>query len=73
MIRVTKTYVDKYTHDTICAGAILEDATPERQKELLEAGVIEVIKEPDPVCCEGASDPYEDAAKPQQKKTRSKK
>ena len=40
-MKVIKRYVDKYTKEIVEAGTVLKNLTPEREKELLEAGVIE--------------------------------
>lgn len=43
-IKVIKQYVDKYTKKEVRVGATLANISPEREKELLEAGVIEKIE-----------------------------
>lgn len=40
-----KRFVDKYTHEMIEEGTDLKNLTPERQQELIEAGVIAPPKE----------------------------
>ena len=43
-MKVIKRYVDKYTKETVEVGTILKNVPPERQKELIEAGVVEAPK-----------------------------
>ena len=44
MVKVIEQYVDKNTKKIIYVGATLKDLTPEREKELLEAGVVEKVE-----------------------------
>ena len=52
-LKVKQSYVDKYTHETIMSGTVLDGVTEERAKELVEAGVaietVEGFSMPEPV------------------------
>lgn len=43
-VKVIKQYTDKYTKKTVYVGATLSNLSPEREKELLDAGVVEKEK-----------------------------
>ena len=43
-VKVIKQYTDKYTKKTVYVGATLRNLSPEREKELLDAGVVEKEK-----------------------------
>ena len=44
-LKVTKKYVDKYTHKMIYPGEILDNVSEERAAELQKAGVAEKVNE----------------------------
>ena len=44
-LKVIKKYMDKYTHEMIYPGVILDNATEERAAELRKAGVTEKVNE----------------------------